>query len=411
MLSRRLLGIFILAIAIVAPAAGDEKADKDKADKVKAVTDAKAALTKAEADAKTAKEAFDKADKASKDKPTDEPLKKAAAEAKTKLDAATKAVDEAKAKVKTAEDAAKEKPPESKGEKAVLKWKFEKGKDFYQKMTTKTKQVMTVMNNKVEQNQEQTFFFKWTVKDVKADEVILVQKIEGVIMNIDIGQQKISYDSTKEKDAGSSTPLADFFKALKDSEFTITLNTKDMKVTKLEGRAEFIDKLGKQNPQMKPLLETILSEKALMQMAEPTFAAIPGVEKKTGESWEKDTTLDMGPIGKYDNKYKYTFESKDKDKDKIKVEATLKYTPPAAGEAAGTGGLPFKIKSASLTSTKADGTIIFDETLGRIVSSTMKLKLVGKLSIEIGGQTTDVELDQDQDSVVENADKSFIEKK
>ncbi len=38
----------------------------------------------------------------------------------------------------------------------------------------------------------------------------------------------------------------------------------------------------------------------------------------------------------------------------------------------------------------------------------MNLKLSGKLSIEIGGQTTDVELDQVQESTVENQGTTFI---
>ena len=283
-------------------------------------------------------------------------------------------------------------------------------------MNTKTTQTMKVMTNEVKQTQDQTFYFKWSIVSVKDNEVTIKQKIEGVVMNIDIGNQKIEYDSTstKEKDATANNPLADFFKALKDSEFTITLDSKTMTVTKIEGRSEFIDKLGKQNPQMKPLLETILSETALKQMAEPTFAAIPGVEETVGASWNKKTSLDMGPIGKYENDYKYTYEGKDKDRaklDRIKVETSLKYTPPVEAAGGSSGGLPFKIKSADLKSTKADGTILFNPETGRIESSTMKLKLSGTLSIEIGGQTTEVTLDQDQDSSVENSDKSLIEKK
>ena len=43
-----------------------------------------------------------------------------------------------------------------------LKWKFEKDKTFYQKMSTETKQNMKVMGSDVVQNQSQTFFFSWT---------------------------------------------------------------------------------------------------------------------------------------------------------------------------------------------------------------------------------------------------------
>ena len=41
----------------------------------------------------------------------------------------------------------------------------------------------------------------------------------------------------------------------------------------------------------------------------------------------------------------------------------------------------------------------------RIAKSTMSLKLSGKLNIEIGGQPTEVKLDQTQDTNVETLDK------
>src|SRR5262249_19101408 len=38
-----------------------------------------------------------------------------------------------------------------------LSWKFEKGKPFYQQMTTTTQQTMKIMGMEVSQNQSQTF--------------------------------------------------------------------------------------------------------------------------------------------------------------------------------------------------------------------------------------------------------------
>jgi len=165
-------------------------------------------------------------------------------------------------------------------EKVKLEWKFDK--PFYQKMVTETKQVMKVMNNDVNQTQKQTFYFSWTPEKSEGDTVIIKQKIEGVTMDINIGNQTISYDSTTTKDQANN-PLGEFFKALVGSEFKLTLNKKDLKVTKIEGRTEFLTKLTTANPQMKPLLEQILSEKALIEMAEPTFAAIPNMEVTKGD--------------------------------------------------------------------------------------------------------------------------------
>lgn len=291
-------------------------------------------------------------------------------------------------------------------DKTTLKWKFEPKKTFYQKMTTDTKQNMKVMGSDVVQNQSQTFYFSWTVDKVEPDgSAQILQRIEGVKMSIDIGGSKIEYDSTR--DTNTANPLSDFFKALVGSEFKLTVD-KDLKVSKIDGRAEFIKKLVGANPQMEPLLNQILSEQAMKEMAEPTFAAIPTKEITKGDTWSKETTLDMGPIGSYQNTFQYTYEGKDGTLDKIKVETTLKYTPP---KDSGSSPLPFKIKGADLKSTNAAGAILFDNTKGRVEKSDMKLELKGKLQIEIGGTTTEVELSQTQTTTVETSDKNYVEKK
>jgi hypothetical protein len=297
--------------------------------------------------------------------------------------------------------------------KAAIAWKFEKDKTFYQTMTTTTKQTMKVLNNDVTQTQTQTFYFSWTPTANTGDDWTVTQKIIGVKMDIDLGGSKISYDSTKPDNPKNA--LNDFFTALKDATFTLTVNTpkdKPATVTKVEGRQAFLDKLTAANQPMKPLLEQILSEDALKQMAQTTFGALPGKEVAVNDTWPGKSTLDMGPIGKYVTDFTYTFKgtntggANDAEKkwDMIDVTTKLTYTPPA--DTAQSGGLPFKIKTANLTSTDAKGTIYFDPALGRIAKSTMSLKLNGTLSIEIGGQTTDVKLDQTQDTtVLDNADK------
>jgi Family of unknown function (DUF6263) len=304
-------------------------------------------------------------------------------------------------------------PPTANGEKANLVWKFEKDKVFYQKMTTETKQTMKVLNNDVAQTQKQTFYFSWTplTQNAAGDEWTISQKIVGVQMDIDLGGSKISYDSTK-PDAPNNA-LGDFFKALVGSEFKLTVSMpkdKPATITKVEGRDEFLKKLTAANQQMKPLLDQILSDKALEQMAAPTFAALPNAEKAKGDKWEAKSTLDMGPIGKYDNTFSYVYDGKNTDAkdeaekkwDKIKVTTELKYAAP--DDKAPTGGLPFRIKSADLTSKDATGTVYYDPAKGRVVRSVMNLKLNGTLNIEIGGQTTPVTLSQTQDTNVETTD-------
>jgi hypothetical protein len=291
----------------------------------------------------------------------------------------------------------------------LLKWKFEKDKPFYQEMTTETNQTMMIQGNKVENQQKQTFYFSWTPKSEDKDgNWTLAQKIEGLKMDFTISGSKVSYDSTKE--STGNNPLGDFFKVLVGSEFTVTLD-KNLKATKIDGSSDFLKKLTGQNPQMEPLLKSILNEDTLKEMAGPTFASLPAKEVKPGDTWESPPVkLDMGPIGRYDVSYKYTYEGKGKDKgtenfEKIKVDTVLKYTEPADT----VGGLPFKIKKAELQPTKSTGVIYFDNTKGRMESSDSEMEIKGKLNIEIAGMITTVDLTQTQKTTIKNLDKNPVE--
>jgi hypothetical protein len=290
-----------------------------------------------------------------------------------------------------------------------LKWKFEKGKTFYQEISTETKQDMNVMGMNVSQNQKQTFYFSWTPEQQNDQDKswTIKQKIEAVKMDIQIGGNPITYDSTK--DTGTTNPLSEFFKALVGTEFRLTISP-DMKVTKVEGRDEFIKKLVSANPQMQQLLNQVLSDDALKQLADPAFAVVPNRTVKKGESWERKTSLNMGPVGSYDTTHKYTFEGldeKDKNLARIKVETTLKYVPPTGAAAT---GLPFQIVGGTLDSKEAGGTILFDISKGRVSSSTITLKLDGMLKIQISGMQNDVKLSQTQTTTMKTSDENPIKK-
>ena len=78
---------------------------------------------------------------------------------------------------------------------ADLKWKFEKGKVFYQTLTTETTQDMKVMGMDVKQKPSQTFWLSWTPVEEKDKSWTLKQKIEGVKMEI----EKIGRASCRER--------------------------------------------------------------------------------------------------------------------------------------------------------------------------------------------------------------------
>lgn len=306
----------------------------------------------------------------------------------------------------------------------TLSFKNKEGKlaPFYQEMTTEVTQHIKVQGQDLPQQQKSTFWYQWTpVEEKKVMEgkeeitkLILKQKIEGLKINIDISGNPINYDSrTPDQPGSAGNPgLVEFFKHLKDAEFTVTLG-KNYKVEKVDGKEEFIKKLGSGSSQMDALLKKVMTEDALKEMVDPTYKLFPDTPKKPGEKWERNTKLNLGPIGSYDLTYKFTYvgpetaEGPKKGLDKIEVETVVTYIAPKET----TEGLLFRIKEGStLTSDPAGskGTVYYDPKAGRIDEATIRIKLKGNLKVVIGGTDTAVELIQEQTTTIKGSDTSLM---
>ncbi len=305
----------------------------------------------------------------------------------------------------------------------TLKFKDDKGVPvpFYQEVSTEVTQHIKVQGQDLPQQQKSTFWYAWTpIKEEKAVEGkeeyvkwIMKQKIEGLKMDIDISGNPIKYDSRTPDATGSAgnPGLVEFFKNLKDSEFTVTLG-KNYKVEKVDGKEEFVKKLGAGSQQMDALLKKVMTDDALKEMTDPTFKLLPDAPKKKGDKWEKKTSLNLGPIGSYELVYKFTYaepekEGDKKDYDKITVETVISYTAPKDT----TDGLLFRIKEGSkLTSDPAGstGVVYYDPKNQRIAEATINIKLKGDLVVVIGGTDTKVELTQEQKTVIKTSDTSFL---
>jgi hypothetical protein len=292
-------------------------------------------------------------------------------------------------------------------------WKFEKDKIFYQELKTVTTQTMSVMGQELAQNQEQSFYFRWTVKDIKDGKITLTQKIEGVRLKMDIAGNVIQFDSAAPADPRfTSTALAQFFQAMVGAELTVTYKQSDMKIEKIEGITELLKKLVAVNQQMEPLLKKLLSEEAIRQMIDPSFAVVPdGGRIEKGKEWERSSRLSLGPIGNYETiyKFKYTGDSDEKDLVGITVSPVIKYSSPSSpGE-----GLPFKILKADFKQgdAGAEKSIIrFDRAAGRVAESRLTTVMEGELTVEINGQSQRIPLRQRQTTTTRFGDSSFLRK-
>lgn len=276
-----------------------------------------------------------------------------------------------------------------------------KSKKFYQLQKTKTKQEMKVMGQVVVQNQEQSFLIEWTPQDANAtNDFVVAQKIIGVKMEINIGGNKISYDSTSA--SKQKNPMTDFFEQLTKQQLEFTIKSDLSEVKSIKGREDFIKGLSDINPQMQSLLKAILSDKALTKMAEPTWYAFPekGIFPEVGKTWSRKSDLDLGPIGKYDTNFDFTYKGPKDGKDEIGIKTKLTYTAPTEK-----AGLPFIIHKAELKSDGGSGDASFDRAKGRFDHTKIEMKLTGNLEIEVGSMKTTVELTQTQEASATTLDE------
>ena len=284
--------------------------------------------------------------------------------------------------------------------------KLKKDEKFYQEMTTAVTQVIKVQGQDLTQKQDSTFFFKWTPTKQDGDKWFVEQEVEGLKMTIDISGNVITYDSSKADGgvtAGNPT-LSQFFKALVGAKFTAILD-KNQKVEKVEGKEAFIKELGAGSPQMDTLLKNIMTDDALKQMCDPSFGLTPESPKKAGDTWKKESTLNLGPIGTYAITYNFKFVGPEKDMDKIEVETSLVYTAP---KPTSSEGLLFRIKEGKLTSENpTKGVILYNPKAQRIESAEISIVLKGDLTVTIGGTDTKVELNQNQKTIIKTGETTF----
>lgn len=343
-----------------------------------------------------------------KDKDKDKAAAKDADKGKDKDKAATKDADKDKTAAKDADkDKAAGKDKGKEPEKvAEYVWKgFEK--EFFQKLETTTKQTLVVMDQKIEQTQKQIFYVQWTPKgkDDKGNYKV-EQKIQGMEMLIDIGGNKIAYNS-EAKDTPKN-PMSDFFSNLKDAVLTYSVSP-SLEIIDIENRKELIAKLSASNPQMKTLLETLLSKEALTQMAQPTWGAFPPA-KRDKNDWSKTVTLPLGNIGTYSSTLNYAIDKADPNK--IDITSELKYEAPKDVKAG--PRLPFTIKSADTKDMKAKGTgtATWDKDAGRFSKVTMTTSIENlKLTIEVGNVDTSVVINQTQTSEINTDGATFLGRK
>lgn len=264
----------------------------------------------------------------------------------------------------------------------TLEWKFKEGDTFYVEGISDTKQTIKVAGQAMPQDMEQTIVESFKVVKVDGSKVILERKIESVKM----------------KSAGPGAEEGEkVAKKMEGCTFTITLTPKNREVNKVGGVEELQQKVVGDNPLLKMMMSSILSEDALRHGISDTFLAyLPPGPVKEGDKWKSKSKLSLGPVGSLVMEGEFTYKGKanegGKKLDRIDGTWTIAYSPPKEDG----GAMPFKITKGNIRAEKATGTYLFDAEAGRLVSRAFNMRMKGTMSISAGGQDLEMELEGDQ---------------
>jgi RNA polymerase sigma factor (sigma-70 family) len=307
--------------------------------------------------------------------------------------------------------------------RTLLRWRLEKNKPFYQKITTTTDQAWTGGGQEAKETQTQTFYVRYLPTNADGDTWTVRQTIEGVVVEFAIDKQRIGpvaalfqdlglrkptlrYDSTTEA-AAPADPFSAYFAALIGSEFTLTLNPRSGTVTRVEGRQRALDKMAKASrfgQQSERLLSQCLTEDALRQWAEGTFATLPGAAKAAGDSWQRPVAFAIHPpTVQVDSQATFTYEGKDPvdpKLEKIGVRYHWKEKP-------GPNNV-FRLKEPDAKRDKPDGLLEYDARAGRVVRANLELGFSGSLT---GEAKAEVPFSLTQKRSFEIADSSQLPRK
>jgi hypothetical protein len=266
-----------------------------------------------------------------------------------------------------------------------LEWKLKEGDKLFFENVSNMKQTVEVNGMEQKQEMSNTMVARLTVKKKTKDDMVLEMKIEKV----------------KGKGSGGLEEMTKIIEQMKGAELTITLD-KNNKVTKFAGYEDLIKKIAKEDKKAGTMFQAIFSKETAKRHLEELFTFLPAKAVTKGDTWKRTETMPLGPVGTLKLANQFTYLGKTKDGAKIGLTGTATYTPPKGDQE----GAPFKITKGDLKAEKIKGTYLFDPTRGRLVKIEQNLRLKGKLTVEVMGQTIEMEMTQDATGTVRVLDKA-----
>jgi len=221
--------------------------------------------------------------------------------------------------------------------------------------------------------------------------ITVEQKIEALKADVEVAGQQLNFDFAKPDAPPPGTAvdvLLDIFKATAKSKWKVVYG-QDNRVLAVEGRGDAL----------KDLLEALqsMSKKQydpeyLARVANDELAVIPTKPVKQGDTWshENSIRLEGGQTMTFKTTYRYDGVVEQGGKPLHKI--TEKTTDVTYAMDADSPSL-LKYVSSDLKVAESDGTTLFDNEAGQIVSESSKIKITGEIKFEANGNQLPAKLD------------------
>src|SRR5262249_50285833 len=135
--------------------------------------------------------------------------------------------------------------------------------------------------------------------------------------------------------------------------------------------------------------KAIAGEDVLRAPLREVFDILPAAAVKKGDSWTRDVSKPMGPLGTFKVATTYAYHGLGDGGEQVATKGVFSFQPGKADP----GELGLRIVKMELTKKEATGRLVFDNAKGRLVRQETTLPLAGTMTIEVMGMQIEVRLD------------------
>ncbi len=272
-----------------------------------------------------------------------------------------------------------------------LKHKYQEGSNFTTEVISNVKQTLSLAGMDVETKAETIVTTKSSVGKKNENGLVPVKaKVETMQVTMDVQGNEYTFDSANPDDKGTSPleMLRDVHKAIIGAETTLLIDK--------EGRVSEVQRpdigLDSANEVVKQLASSQLKPEYLKQQANQAIEQLPSQAVKMGDTWQRTESVDLGGSQIMTFKKRYTYEGTTDDSGKKLHKITSKVLEVELAIGADSPS-PAKLKESKLKADESTGELLFDPMLGQFVKNKTSIKIVGEMTLEIGGQEIPAKID------------------